>query len=204
MKFYNSIGPNPKLVRVFAAEKGFELPNVQEVDIMAGENRQADYRAKNPGAQMPALELDDGQVIAETIAICELIEELKPEPALIGTTAPERAETRMWVRRVEWKIIEPLTAGFRNAEGSALFKDRMRLMPEAADWQKACAQDGLAWLDEQIAGRNSIVPGRFSLADVVLFAFTDFGAQVGQPIDSELKNLTVWFEKAKQRPSAGA
>ena len=204
MKFYNSIGPNPKLVRIFAAEKGFELPNVQEIDLMAGENRQADYQAKNPSGQLPALELDDGTVIAETIAICELIEELKPEPALIGSTAEERAETRMWVRRVEWKIIEPMTSGFRNAEGNAIFKDRMRLMPEAADWMKACAQDGMVWLDEQIAGRDSIVPGRFSLADVALFAFADFGVQVGQAIDSELKNLTAWFEKVKQRPSAQA
>lgn len=204
MKFYNSIGPNPKLVRVFAAEKHFELPNVQEVDIMAGENRQGEYLAKNPAAGMPALELDDGQVIAETIAICELIEELQPEPALIGTTAAERAETRMWVRRVEWKIIAPLTDGFRNGEGSALFKDRMRLLPEASDWQKSCARDGLAWLDEQMAGRETIVPGRFTLADVALFAFADFGAQVGQPIDPALKNVNAWFEKIKERPSADA
>ncbi len=204
MKFYDSIGPNPKMVRMFAAEKGFELPNVQTIDIMAGENRKPPYTDKNPGGQMPALELDDGTLIAETIAICELIEELKPEPVLIGASAEERAETRMWVRRVEWKIIEPLTGGFRNAEGSALFKDRMRINPDAADWQKAVAQDGLAWLDEQLAGRTTIVPGRFSLADVALFAIAEFGTQVGQAIDPELKNVSAWFEATKERASAGA
>ena len=204
MKFYNSIGPNPKMVRMFAAEKGFELPNVQEVDIMAGENRQEAYTAKNPGAQMPSLELDDGTVIAETIAICELIEELKPEPVLIGSTPEERAETRMWVRRIEWKIIQPMADGFRFAEGLPIFKDRIRTLPEAADGLKAVGRDGLAWFDEQLAGRETIVPGRFTLADIALFSFAEFGGMVGQPLDPELKNVQAWYEKTQARPSAQA
>lgn len=204
MKFYDSIGPNPKLVRMFAAEKGFALPETETVDIMAGANRQAPYLEKNPSGQVPALELDDGRVIAETVAICEFIEEQQPKPALIGENASDRAETRMWTRRVEWRVTQPLADGFRFSEGLPLFKDRIRTLPEAADGLKAIARDGLEWLDGQIAGRDSIVPGRFSLADVTLFAFLEFGAQVGQPLDPACKNLTAWFEKTKARPSAAA
>jgi glutathione S-transferase len=204
VKFYDSIGPNPKLVRMFAAEKGFALSETETVDIMAGANRQGPYLEKNPSGQVPALELDDGRVIAETIAICEFIEEQQPKPALIGENASDRAETRMWTRRVEWRVTQPLADGFRFSEGLPLFKDRIRTLPEAADGLKAIARDGLEWLDGQIAGRDSIVPGRFSLADVTLFAFLEFGAQVGQPLDPACKNLTAWFEKTKARPSAAA
>jgi glutathione S-transferase len=204
VKFYNSLGPNPKLVRMFAAEKGFAFPQVEQVDIMAGANRKEPYLSKNPSGQMPALELDDGRVIAETVAICEFIEEQKPSPALIGSNPGDRAETRMWVRRVEWKIVQPLADGFRFAEGLPLFKTRIRTLPEAADGLKAIARDGLAWLDGQIAGRDSIVPKRITLADFVLFAFLEFGASVGQGLDPSLSNLTAWFEKLKARPSAKA
>ena len=179
MKFYDSLGPNPKLVRMFAAEKDLTPPQVEKVDLLAGANRKEPYLAKNPAGQLPCLELDDGRVISETIAICEYIEEVKPRPALIGTDAAERAETRMWVRRIEWKITQPLADGFRFAEGLPLFKDRIRTVPEAAPGLKLIAKDGLAWLDKQIAGRDTIVPKRFTLADVTLFAFLEFGATVG-------------------------
>jgi glutathione S-transferase len=204
MKLYDSIGPNPKLVRMFAAEKGFAFKSVEKVDIMKGENRQAPYLAKNPAGGMPAVETDDGKVIAETIAICELLEELKPQPVLIGSTPTERAETRMWVRRVEWKIIQPMTDGFRFAEGLPLFKTRMYTAPEAAPGLKAIAQEGFKWLDAQLAARDTIVPGRFSLADVALFALAEFGATVGQTIPAECKNVARWFEATKARPSAKA
>jgi glutathione S-transferase len=202
VKFYDSIGPNPKLVRIFAAEKGYRFPQVEKVDLMAGANRQPPYLAKNPAGQLPALELDDGRVIAETVAICEYLEELKPEPALIGETAADRAETRMWTRRVEWKIVQPMADGFRFGEGLPLFKTRIRTLPEAADGLKAIGRDGLAWLDAQIAGREWIVPNRFSLADIVLYAFVDFGASVGQPLDPANRNLAAWLERMKKRPSA--
>ena len=204
MKFYDSMGPNPKLVRIFAAEKGYRFPQIEKVDLVAGANRKPPYLAKNPAGQLPALELDDGRVIAETVAICEYLEEVKPEPALIGTTAAERAETRMWTRRVEWKIVQPMADGFRFGEGLPLFKARIRTLPEAADGLKAIGRDGLAWLDAQIAGREWIVPNRFSLADIVLYAFVDFGANVGQPLDPANRNLAAWFERVKKRPSAAA
>lgn len=204
MKFYDSMGPNPKLVRMFAAEKGFAFDEVVKVDLGGGENRREPYLSKNPAGQLPCVELDDGRVIAETIAICEWIEDRQPEPPLVGATPEERAETRMWVRRVEWKITQPMADGFRFAEGLPLFEKRIRTLPDAAPGLKAIARDGLAWLDGQLAGRDTVVPGRFTLADLTLFAFLEFGAMVGQGLDPALKNLARWHEKTAARPSAKA
>ncbi|WP_339829004.1 glutathione S-transferase family protein [uncultured Parvibaculum sp.] len=203
MKFYNSIGPNPRVVKMFMQEKGVTLPFV-EVDLMAGENRQEPYLAKNPAGQSPALELDDGTVLAEITAICEYLDEKFPGGSLIGTTPEERAETRMWTRRVDLNICEPMANGFRFAEGLPLFQNRMRCLPEAAAGLKAIAQDKLAWLDKLMNGRDFLAGKRLTMADILLFGFLDFGASVGQPINPELKNVSAWFERMKARPSAAA
>ncbi|HIF09644.1 MAG TPA: glutathione S-transferase, partial [Sneathiellales bacterium] len=97
---------------MFLTEKGISLPS-EELDLMGGENRRPPYTDKNPGGQMPALELEDGTVIAETVAIFEYLEEKNPSPALVGSNAEERAETRMWQRRIELGITENLYNGFR-------------------------------------------------------------------------------------------
>ena len=107
MKVLNSFGPNPRMLRMFMLEKNINI-DALEHDLMGAENRQDSYLSKNPGGQLPALELDDGSVIAETVVICDYLEELHPEPALIGGTAQERAEARMWNRRIEQKITENL------------------------------------------------------------------------------------------------
>jgi glutathione S-transferase len=116
MKFYNSIGPNPRVVKMFMAEKAIAIPRV-EVDLRAGENRQPAHLARNPSGQMPTLELDDGRFLAEVTAICEYLEERHPASPLIGANAEERAMTRMWTRRVDLQIVEPMLNGFRAAEG---------------------------------------------------------------------------------------
>jgi glutathione S-transferase len=203
LKFYDSLGPNPRLVRMFMSEKGIEIPS-EQVDILAGENRQEPFLRVNPSGQMPALEIDGGTCLAETVVICEYLEEKHPEPALIGRTPEERALTRMWTRRVEWKIIQPLTDGFRFGEGLSMFKDRIHVIPQAADDLKAIAREGSLWLDAQLEGRTWIAGERFSLADIVLYAFLDFGTGVGQPRDPALKRLGLWFERVNARPSAEA
>jgi glutathione S-transferase len=202
MKLYSSIGPNPRVVRMVLAEKGIDLP-VTKVDLRAGENRQPPFLKINPAGQLPTLELDDGSSLTEITAISEYIEERQPQPALIGTTPEERAKTRMWTRRVDLKIVEPMTAGFRYAEGLPLFKDRMRCLPEAAPGLKAVAQDGLEWLEAHMEG-PWIAGERFTLADILLFCFLDFGALVGQPLDPAFARLTDWLARVKARPSAVA
>jgi glutathione S-transferase len=201
MKFYNSVGPNPRVVKLFMAEKGIEIPEVN-VDLRGGENRRAPYNVEvNPAGQTPALELDNGRFLCEITAICEYLDERFPEPTLIGSTPEERANTRMWTRRVDLKICEPLTNGFRFAEGLPLFETRLRCLPEAAAGLKATAQDGIAWLDAQIAGREYVAGDAFTLADIMLFAFLDFGATVGQPINPANANILGWYERTKSRPS---
>ncbi len=203
MKFYNSIGPNPHVVKMFMAEKGLTLPR-EEINLMAGENRQPPYVAKNPTGQMPALELDDGVVLAEITAICEYLDELHPTPPLIGSTPEERAVTRMWARRIDLNIVEPMANGFRYSQGLQLFENRMRCIPQAADDLKAIAKEKLAWLDAQIEGKTWICGDRFTLADILLFCFIEFGAQVGQPLDGANTNIAAWRERVKARPSAAA
>jgi len=203
LKFYNSVGPNPRTVKMFMAEKGIELPR-EQVDLMGGENRRAPYTNKNPSGQTPALELDNGTILAEITAICEYLEEKFPNPPLIGTTPEERAETRMWTRRIDLGIVEPMANGFRFSDGLQLFKDRMRCLPEAAEGLKAVAQDKLTWLDGLMAGKTWVAGDRFTLADILLWVFLDFGAQVGQPLNPANKNIAAWFERVKARPSAAA
>ena len=201
MKLYNSLGPNPRLVRMFLAEKGIEVPS-EEVDIMAGENRRAPYTDRNPGGQMPSLELDGGRVLGETVTICEYIEDTHPTPPLVGANPEEKAETRMWVRRVELNITEHLYNGFRFSEGLDMFKERIHVIPQAADDLKAIVQERLGWLDALLNGKSWIVGDRFTLADIVLYCALDFGAGVGQTRNSEQKNLDAWFGRVAARPSA--
>ena len=205
MKLYTSMGPNPHMVRMFAAEKGLSLPMV-EVDLMGGENRRPPYsEAVNVAGQTPALELEDGTKITEITVICEYLEEKHPSPALIGSRPEERAETRMWTRRIDLNICEPMTNGFRAAEGRRIFENRMKLVgAEGAAELKAIAKDRLIWLDGQLKGRQFICGDRFSLADVLLFAFLAFGAQVGQPIPDEAGWVKDWFARVGARPSAAA
>ncbi len=204
MLLYNSIGPNPRVVRMFAAEKGIDLPR-QEVDLMGGENRREPYVATiNPGGTLPALRLDNGTMLSEITAICEYLDEIKPAPPLIGTSPEERAETRMWARRIDLNYIENLANGFRYSQGTKLFTGRIRLIPQAADDLKLKAAEALSWLDTQLAGRTYVCGDRMTLADIMLFAFLDFGGQVKQPFDPGLKTISAMYERMKTRASAAA
>jgi glutathione S-transferase len=203
MKFYNSVGPNPKAVRVFMAERSIEMDK-QDVDLMAGENREETYMAANPSGTLPALALDDGTVLAEITAICEYLDEKEGQSSLIGTTAEERAETRMWCRRIDLNILENLANGFRYSEGLGLFKDRIHTIPQAADDLKALAQERITWLDGLMDGKQFICGDRYSLADILLYAFLEFGESVGQPINQDNGNICSWYARVKERPSATA
>jgi glutathione S-transferase len=200
MKFFDSLGPNPRVVRMFMLEKGIQIPS-EEVDIMKGENRGDAYKQKNPAGQMPCLQLDDGSYLSEITAICEYLEERKPEPALVGRTPEERAKTRMWLRRVDLNVCEPMANGFRFAEGLAMFKDRLHVIPEAAAGLKETAKKNLRWLDGLVTGQW-LAGERFTLADIHLYCFVDFGKGVGQPLDPANKNLSAWYDRVNARPSA--
>ena len=203
MKLYDSIGPNPHVVRMFIAELGLDIEK-EEVDLIGGENRQAEHLSRNPSGQMPTLELDDGSFLAEITVICEYLDEINGNSDLIGKTPQERAETKMWVRRIDLQIIEPLTNGFRSAEGYEFFKERLHLIPQAADDLKAIAQERLAWLDQQLEGKEFICGDRLTLADIMLYCFLNFGATVGQPINEGNKNISALYAKLDSLDSASA
>ena len=203
MKLYQSVGPNPRVVKMFIAEKGMNVERV-DVDLIGGENRRQPYVQKvNPAGQTPALELDDGTHLTEIIAICEYLEELQPNPPLIGTTPEERAKARMWTRRIDLKVCEPMANAFRFGEGLQLFENRVRCLPEAAPGLKAIAKDGLQWLEATFEG-PWVVGDRFTLADILLYAFLDFGGQVGQPLDPAFEKIATWMGRVKDRPSVAA
>ncbi|MBA4013307.1 MAG: glutathione S-transferase [Phenylobacterium sp.] len=203
MKLYTSMGPNPAVVAMFLAEKGAEIPT-EKVDLMAGENRQPPYVAKNPAGQLPCLELDDGSHLAEITAICEYLDEKLAGPSLIGATPEERAATRMWVRRIDLNICEPMANGFRFAEGLPLFQSRLRTIPHAAGDLKELAQEKITWLDGLMTGKTWVAGDRFTLADILLFCFLQFGASVGQPINPDNKNIAAWIERVKARAAEKA
>lgn len=203
MKLYNSVGPNPKVVRMFMDECGMEMDR-QDLDLMGGENRQPEFVSKNPTGTSPALELDDGSILSEITAICEYLAEKDGGSSLIGETAEERADTRMWTRRIDLGIVEMMTNGFRYSEGLPIFKDRLTTIPHAADDLKGIAQEKLTWLDGQMAGKQFVCGDRFSLADVLLFCFLEFGSQVGQPLNEKNTNIMSWYERVGSRPSAAA
>jgi len=203
MKLYDSGGPNPKVVRMFLAEKNLTIPTVK-VDMAGGENRKPAHLARNPSGTLPVLETNAGNFISEVTAICEYLEELHPTPALIGATPEERAVTRMWVRKLDLGICEPMANAFRFSEGLSFFRDRLHTEPEAAPGLKRLVQVNLKWLDAQLEGKTWIVGSRFTLADILLYAFINFFSKNGQPLDPALERVGAWFQAVKARPSSAS
>lgn len=201
MLLYQSVGPNPRVVSMYIAEAGLSVPR-QFMDIMTGENRSQEMLAKNPSGGSPFLVLDDGSCLTESVAICEYLDEKQGGTPLLGSSAEERARTRARMRQVDQTAIVPMTNGFRSAEGLPMFQSRMLCVPEAAPGNKAYAADGLQQIDRQLGDAEWLCGDRFSLADIMLFAFADFGVGVGQPIPDSCGKLKEWHVRVGARPSA--
>lgn len=193
--------PNPRRVHIFLAEKGIEIPRA-EVDIGAAENRSAGFLARNPMAQVPVLELDDGSHLAESVAICRYFEELQPEPNLFGYGAHERARVEMWNRRMEHEIALPVFATFQMTH--AFFAGRVEQVPDYGAVSKRKALARLAWLDSELAGRDYAAGDRFTIADITALCAIDFGRAVGIRITPEQSHLSAWHARVSARPSARA
>lgn len=203
MLFYDSPNPapNPRRVRIFAAEKGIDLSS-KEVSIPKREQKAPEYVAKNPRGQTPILELDDGTVIAESVAIMRYLEAEQPDPPLFGTTAREIAEIEMWNRRVEmilmpaiaavWVHTHPFTAALpgRNVEWGE--SNRPRVV------------EGMRFFDGSLEGREYLAGSVFSAADILLLTTVDFAKFIGLEMPSECANLLRWHERVSARPSASA
>ncbi|HKZ12151.1 MAG TPA: glutathione S-transferase family protein [Rhodanobacteraceae bacterium] len=201
MLLLDALSPAPRTVRMYLAEKEIKLPT-RQVDVFTGENRQAAYLAHNPAGQTPALLLDDGTCIAESVAIIEYLEELHPDSPLIGAMPEQRAITRQWQRRCELAITENIHNAYHYAESLARFRNRIPVAPETADGLKRVAQDRIAWLDGMLDGREFLAGDRFTIADIWLYVWLDFADSAGQPFDRNLHNIAPWFARIAQRSSA--
>ena len=174
MLHYDSFGPNPRALRMFLLEKKLTFPR-SRIDLLGAENRRAPYTERNPGGQLPALELDDGRVIGETVAIFEYLEEKHPNPPLDRPHAPRSApRPACGSAASSCNITEHLYNGFRYAEGLELFQPRMRVLPEAAEGLKAIVRDKLAWLDALMRASTFVAGDRFTIADIILYCALDF------------------------------
>ena len=174
--------PNPRVVRMFAAEKGIEIPTYQ-LDLRGDENRRAPYRTEiNRTGQVPTLVLDNGFALREVFAICEYLEEIFPAHPLIGTTAEERAEARMWSRFIDLRYVEPMSVVCVTAEGPIRdhHAPHEHLLPSSvAIHLKGLAHHWLTWINAELEGRHFVCGDRFTLADIHLFCFVDFFGKVG-------------------------
>jgi len=203
MLLYDAARPNPRAVRMFLLEKGITLP-MRDLDVDGRENRQSDFVARSPSGQVPMLELDDGTWLAETGAIFQYLEEQYPEPPLVGTTSEDRAISRMWQRRIERRITEPLYAAFHYGPALEMYKTRMLVLPDCVPGFKALMYDGLSWLDGLLPDADTIVPGRFTVVDIALFAALDFADSIGWPLAPELHQINQWFATTAARPAAAS
>ena len=202
MKFYNAAAPNPRRVRIFLAEKGVEIPR-QDLDLAKGESRTPEFLAKNSLAGTPILELDDGTVLAESVAICRYLESLYPEPALMGSDALESATIEMWNRRMEIEIMA--TLGDVVVHSVNFFADKVEQIPAYADAQRRMAAKKWAWLDEELAdGRRFVAGDQFSIADITGMAALMIGDFIKVEVPAALTHVTRWSEAVRARPSWSA
>ena len=203
MLFYDSPNPapNPRRVRIFAAEKGISLPS-KEVSIMAREHKAPDFVAKNPRGQTPALELDDGTVIAESVAICRFLEALHPDPPLFGRTPTEIGVIEMWNRRVEMILMPPVGAVWVHTH---LFT--AALPGRNAEWgesNRPRIADAFAFFDRSLENSEFLAGDRYSMADILLLTTVDFATFIGAGPTPENAALLRWHEAVSARPSASA
>jgi glutathione S-transferase len=209
MRLYDCVtAPSPRRVRIFAAEKNFELELVP-VDLGSGQQFSADFRAVNPDCVVPALELDDGTCLSEVIAICQYLEEIQPEPTLFGDTATERATATMWNAKSEqqglWAVADAYRNYARGLKGHALTgPDQYEQIPELAERGKSRVSSFFKTLDARLADNEFLAGDRFTIADITAVVTVDFAARIKIGIDADAANLQRWYATVAARPSASA
>jgi glutathione S-transferase len=209
MKFYDcSTAPSPRRVRIFLAEKGISLPTVQ-VDLRNGKQFSPAFRAINPDCTVPALALDDGTVIADAVAICGYLEELHPEPPLIGATPQERAVVTALNRQIErdgfYAAMDALRNATKGLKGRALpGPHNYEQIPELAERGRARIGHFFRDMDARLAGKRFVAGDRYSIADISSLVLIDFAGWMKLAIPDDCANLRRWYEAVAARPSAKA
>ena len=203
MKLYDlPPSPNARRVRIFIAEKGLEIPMVP-VNMMTGENQSEGYLAKNSLGKMPLLELDDGTCIAESAAICRYLEEMNPNPPLMGRNPLEIALVEMWHRRMELEFLIPMITIFLHT--GEMWKDRVTQIPQVAETGILNVKERMEWLDRELDGKEFITGEDYTVADIAAqCAFVMGKAALGLRIAEDQLNLSNWFTRVSSRPTARA
>ncbi|OQM76757.1 glutathione S-transferase [Manganibacter manganicus] len=194
--------PNPRRVRVFLAEKGMEIPLVA-VDMGAMEHRQQAVASRNPLQRLPVLELDDGTILTESIAICRYFEELQPDPALFGKGALGKALVEMWQRRVELNLFHAVAQAFRHIH-PAMKEWEVPQIPEWGEANKPKALAFLQLLDTELADREFVAGDNFSVADITGMIAVDFMKPARIAVPEDCGNVLRWHKAVSGRPSARA
>ena len=204
MKLYTSNrAPNPRRVRWVMAEKGIADVELIEIDIMSGAHKTPDYRARVGVPHVPALELDDGTIISESVAICRYLEALHPEPNLFGHDAREQAIVEMWTRRGEFYLANPIMLSVRHSH-PALAALEATQVPQVADYNRVGAERFMRTLDRHLADHEFIALERLTIADVVATVGLDFARLVKYRPPEEFTHLARWYEASRARPAAKA
>lgn len=203
MKLYDGgLAPNPRRVRIYLAEKGIEVPLVP-VDMTALEHKSDAVSSRNPLQRLPVLELDDGTILTETVAICRYFEELYPDPPLFGKDALDKAIVEMWARRMELHLLMPVAHAFRHLHPAM----REWEVPQVAEWgeaNKPKVVEFLRWLDQDLGERAFIADDTYTIADITAMISIDFMKPARIKIPEECANLFRWYSSVASRPSAKA
>lgn len=203
MKLYDGgRAPNPRRVRIFLAEKGISVPT-EQVDLGTMQQKSPAYTAVNPLQRVPALVLDDGTVLAESVAICRYFEEVQPDPPLFGRGALEKARIEMWNRRLELHFLSLISHVFRNSHPAMKEME----VPQVLAWAEANKPriaDFIAFLDSELKDRPFVAGDSYSVADITGLVSVDFMKPAKLPVPEELKNLRRWHAEVSARPSARA
>jgi len=203
MKLYDGgRAPNPRRVRVYLAEKGLSVP-LEAVDLGTLAHKSDAFTAINPIQRVPVLALDDGTIIAESIAICRYFEALHPEPPLFGRGALESAQVEMWQRRLELHLLFPISHVFRNSH-PAMAQMEIPQVPAWAEANKPRIAEFLAVFDRQLAGNKFAAGERYSVADITGMIAIDFMKPAKLAVPEECTHVRRWHSEVSARPSAGA
>jgi glutathione S-transferase len=187
---------------MFLAEKGVDLPETP-VDLMQREHKSPEHLARNSLGQVPTLELDDGVMISETVAICRYFEEIHPEPPLFGRTAVEKALVDMWIRRIEFQLMAPVGQFWRHAHPRTAAL--LRQYKDFGESNRAAYSNAQRWLDGELSdGRAFIVGPDLSMADICALSTVDFAHWIGLELDPDRPHLRAWRDRISARPSAKA
>ncbi len=190
--------PNPRRVDIFLAEKGLEIPRT-ELNLIEGEHKAEDYLARVGAPQVPALELSDGTVIAESVAICRYLEAIRPEPNMLGAEIMEAIEIEMWQRLVEFRLFQTVAACFRHTNPHLAALEEQ--CPDWGEVNRGRIHARLGELDGRLAGREWIAAGRLTIADITAVVAVDFLRVIRFDLPEEYSSLRAWHARMRERPS---